>query len=345
MGNPLAKELETNGIVILPNLLTGAQLQEMQVSFNARLKRMRWNNFDGYEKTEKFRHMVHDVLLLDQGFVDAALHRDVIAILRDYLGDQFELVEAKGWKSLPTKRDFHGWHGDAWYDQDSVRDWIPREVKLAVFLTDVASGGFIYVKGTHGQHHPKPLSRDEARALPPERFVEVTGAAGLAFLFDTSGFHRQSIPILKERNAVFYAYHDPTVPLQREDVEYYRYHPLQLNAAFLGHLTGEDQRVLGFGNTNNFQRGYERKSAHASFQLLVEKSYDAQMLLGEFYGRVKGRLRRYGFSQPPSKHGVNKPAVPGFPLNPGRMPAPSLEGCVRLSQDTECKTNGNVEKN
>ena len=230
MGNSLAKELEENGIAILPNLATKKQLQCMQLSFNARLKRMRWNNVDGYEKTERYRHMVHDILLLDQGFVDIALHEDVIGALRDYLGNTFELVEAKGWKSLSTKRDFHGWHGDAWYDQTKVQNWIPREIKLGVFLTDVTSGGFVYVKGSHGKHHPKPLTREEGRALPLERFVEVTGAAGTAFLFDTSGFHRQSTPILHERNAVFYAYHDPSVPLQQEDIDYYRYHPLQLNA-------------------------------------------------------------------------------------------------------------------
>ena len=183
MGNVLAKELEENGIVVIPNLLTAEQLHGMQVSFDARLKRMRWNNFDGYEKTERYRHMVHDVLLLDQGFLDLALHQDVISVLREYLGDEFELVEAKGWKSLPTKRNFHGWHGDAWYDQERVRNRIPREVKLGVYLTDVTRGGFVYVKGTHGIQHPRALSRDEAQVLPTERFVEATGPVGMAFLF------------------------------------------------------------------------------------------------------------------------------------------------------------------
>jgi phytanoyl-CoA dioxygenase PhyH len=300
MGNPLAEEFEKNGILIMPNLLTMEQLHGMQMSFNARLKRMRWNNFDGYEKTERYRHMVHDVLLLDQGFVDVALHQDVMRILREYLGNDFELVEAKGWKSLPTKRDFHGWHGDAWYDQEQVRDRIPREVKLGLYLTDVTTGRFVYVKGTHGQQHPKPLSREEARALPRERFVEVTGPAGMAFLFDTSGFHRQNVPILKERNAVFYAYHDPRVPLQKEDIDYYRYHPLQLNASFLGHLSEEDRHVLGFGNTTNFQRGYERKSTNASFLTLVERGYSTQIIVGEFYGRVKGKLSRLLSARTPS---------------------------------------------
>jgi hypothetical protein len=292
IASSLTKQLEETGIAILPDLLTASQLQSMQRSFDARLKRMRWNNFDGYEKTERFRHMVQDVLTLDQGFIDAALHPVVISTLRDYLGDTFELVEAKGWKSLPTKRDFNGWHGDAWYDQEQVKNQIPREVKLALYLTDVKSGGFVYVKGTHGSQHPRPLSRKEARELPPERFAEVTGPAGLAFLFDTSGFHRQNVPILEPRQAVFYAYHDPKVPLQKEDVEYYRYHPLQLNAAFLGNLSDEKRRILGFGNTINFQPAYERQPKDTHFQRLFDLSYNAKLFGGDYHQRVKAKLKR-----------------------------------------------------
>ncbi len=292
IASSLTKQLEENGIAVIPDLLTADQLRSMQVSFNTRLRRMRWSNFDGYEKTERYRHMVQDVLTLDQAFIDAALHPVVIDALHQYLGYRFELVEAKGWKSLPTKRDFHGWHGDAWYDQERVQDRIPREVKLGIYLTDVRSGGFVYVKGTQGKRRPRPLSREEASSLPRECFVEVTGSAGLAFLFDTSGFHRQNVPILEPREAVFFAYHDPKIPLQSEDLEYYRYHPLQLNAAFLGHLTKDDERILGFGNTTNFQPGYERSPAHAFFEVLVGRTYDAKLFVGEIHQRVKAKLRR-----------------------------------------------------
>src|SRR5207253_10326159 len=109
MLNPLTKELEENGIVIIPDLLTGSQLRGMQVGFNARLRRMRWNDFDGYEKTDRYRHMVQDVLMLEQGFIDAALHPVVISALREYLGDTFELVEAKGWKRSEERRVGKEW--------------------------------------------------------------------------------------------------------------------------------------------------------------------------------------------------------------------------------------------
>src|SRR5947209_5091598 len=83
-------------------------------------------------------------------------------------------VEAKGWLSIPTKYDFHGWHGDSWYDK-AVISHIPREVKLAVYLTDVRSGAFNYLKGTHGKQVPRGVKNDEVNDEMRQRLVEVTG--------------------------------------------------------------------------------------------------------------------------------------------------------------------------
>ena len=218
MNHPLTNELEQNGIVLLPNLITSEQLNTMQRTFEARLGRMRWNDSDGYEKTELYRHMVQDVLTLDQGFVNLALHPILKQVLHEYLGSGFQLVEAKGWRSLPTKRDFHGWHGDAWYDKNLVHD-IPREVKLAIYLTDVRTGAFHYIKGSHRKQHPRPVRSSEVKDVSQSMIVEVTGPAGSAFLFDTSGIHRQGMPILEPRQAIFLNYLDPGVPLQNVDVE------------------------------------------------------------------------------------------------------------------------------
>src|SRR5215471_13303779 len=81
----LVSELEANGIVVMPALLSSDQLQAMQKAFAVRLHRMRWNNFDGYQQTEPYRQMVEDVLLLDQGFVDLALHPLVKEVSTQYL--------------------------------------------------------------------------------------------------------------------------------------------------------------------------------------------------------------------------------------------------------------------
>ena len=84
MTDDVLSALEQDGIAIIPALVAGSQLVGMQLAFESRLRRMRWNNFDGFEKTEPFRHMVQDVLTLDQGFVDAALDPSVKGVLRAY---------------------------------------------------------------------------------------------------------------------------------------------------------------------------------------------------------------------------------------------------------------------
>src|SRR5712692_2811156 len=284
----LTAELETNGIVVLPNLLSAEQLRGMQQAFEARLHQMRWNNFDGYYKTERFRHMIEDVLLLDQGFLDLALHPLVKQILNRYLGPDYELTEAKGWKSLPTRRDFHGWHGDAWYDQAAATE-IYKEIKLGVYLTDVRSGAFNFVKGSHRQQHPRLVKNDEVKDA---QILEVKGPAGTAFLFDTSAIHRQGVPMLEPRQALFYNYHDPRVPLQQEDLIAYRYHPLLLNAAFLGNLSDEDRRILGFGNKSNFVPAFVRRDQPPALYSVFWRFHNAGLRIRGLRERIGTRLRR-----------------------------------------------------
>src|ERR1044072_6354741 len=287
----LAAELDQNGIVVLRNLLSPEQLGGMQRAFALRLQRLRWNNFDGYEKTEPYRHMVQDVLTLDQGFVDLALHPVVKEVLHRYLGDEFELTEAKGWKSIATKRDFHGWHGDAWYDQTHHQTEIPREVKLAMYLTDVKSGAFNFIRGSHRKQHPRMVPGSELKDVSSSEITEVTGTAGTAFLFDTSGIHRQGVPMLEPRQSIFYNYHDPKVRLQKEDVDMYRYHPLILNSSFLGGLTKEDQRILGFGNKTNYIAGWERPVKHPVLQNVFGVALNTRLWVHTYWERIVARLK------------------------------------------------------
>lgn len=287
----LTAELERDGVVVLPHLLSASTLQSMQQAFRARLQNVRWNNFDGYQETEPYRHMVQDVLTLDQGFVDLVLHPLVKAILNRYLKNDFELTEAKGWRSLPTNRDFHGWHGDAWYDQ-SLTQRIEREVKLAIYLSDVRSGAFNYIKGSHRKQHPRLVKNSEVSDVPSAQIAELMGAAGTAFLFDTSGIHRQGVPMLEEREACFFNYHDPKVRVQKEDLDTYRYHPLILNAAFLGNLSDEDQRILGFGNKVRFNAAFTQPGAPSLLYRTFQSAHTAQLHLKDLRGRVNARIRR-----------------------------------------------------
>jgi hypothetical protein len=287
----LVTDLNRDGIVMLPDILSAKQLRGMQQAFAARLRHMRWNNFEGYSKTEPYRHMIEDVLMLDQGFVDLALHPLVKQILNSYMGTNYALTEAKGWKSLPTKRDFHGWHGDSWYDQEAAIE-IHKEVKLALYLTDVRSGAFNFIEGSHQQRHPYDVKRADVKNLPMSELLEVKGKAGTVFMFDSSAIHRQGYPMLEPRQAVFYAYHDPSIPLREEDVNYYRYHPLLLNAAFLGDLSEEDTRILGFGNKTNFQPAFERPDGPSLSYRAFCVSHDARIRMLRVRDRAHAIIKR-----------------------------------------------------
>ncbi len=282
--------LERDGVVCVPNLFRPAQISAMQLAFNARLGRLRWNNLDGYEKTEPYRHMVEDVLTLEQGFVDAALHPIVKQVLARYLSS-FALVEARGWRSLPTRRDFHGWHADEWYDQHATED-LPKEVKLGLYLTDVCSGAFTYIKGSQRKQHPRRIRTADLPDVPPSQIAEIRGPAGTAFLFDTSGIHRQGVPLLELRHVVFFNYHDPLVRLQAGDIESYRYHPLLLNAAFLGDLSDDDRRILGFGDKTNYRPAFDEGLRFTKLHKTFVRMHDASLRLLDLRTRIVVRLNR-----------------------------------------------------
>jgi len=286
----LLEELKENGVVVLPPLLHETEIGEMRRAFEARLGGVRWNDLEGYAG-EPLRHVLDDVLTLEQGFLDIAVHPLVAGVLRRYIGNSFALTEARGWKSLPTRRDFQGWHGDYWYDENRVHE-IAKEVKLGMYLTDVRSGAFSYIKGTHQKQHPRIVQNSELVDVARTQILEISGRAGTAFLFDTSGLHKQATPILEPRYAIFYDYHDPSVPLAQEAVEYYRYHPLLLNAAFLGNLTEEARRILGFGNKGRYKAAFQRTTNHKLLYKTFNAAFAVSLSVSDLHERAVDRLKR-----------------------------------------------------
>jgi len=275
--NSVVETLERDGLVLVDGLVSPQALKAMHEAFSRVLSHLNWNVTRGYHKSDNHRRMVEDILTLDPAFQELALHSRVREVLAAYLGPDYTLTEVKGWETVASRTDFHGWHNDAWYDHSLSE--VPREVKLGLYLTDVDSGQFTYIKGTHVNNRHGHWNENQVRPLA-DRIVEVKGKAGSTFLFDTAGIHRQSAPVLSPRRAVFFNYHDPRIPLQAIDVKAYRYHPLVLNAAFLGDLSAEDRRVLGFGNQLTYQRSYQQEHRyrllHALFTGILSLVIEAE---------------------------------------------------------------------
>lgn len=245
----VVEALERDGIAPLPALLPPASLTRLQEAFALALQRPSFNTWTGFEQTEKWRLVVENALAVDPTMVDVALHPLVLDAIRRYVGPTFTLAEARGWRTIESHKDFHGWHADAWY-REGTRPR-PREVKLGLYLSDVESGHFSYVAGSQGlAPSARHWSPREVAGLPG-RQVHMKGPAGTAFLFDTAGVHRQSVPVLTPRQVVFLNFHDPDVDIQQLDVDWGRYRPLMLNAGMMPDLDDEQRRVLGFGRARS----------------------------------------------------------------------------------------------
>jgi hypothetical protein len=282
----MSVDLERDGLVVLDGLLTDHDLDHARDAFAAAATRLSWNAQPGFFHTDPYRRMVPDVLRLDEAFVRAATDPRVLETCTRYLGDGFILTEAKGWRSNATQRDFHGWHNDAWYERSLPV--APRQLKLALYLSDVDSGAFEYCVGSHRKHRPRHWSNEEAATEGAVR--QVTGRAGTAFLFDSSGVHRQATPILSGRDAVFLVFHDPAVPLQPEDLVANRYRPLLLDAATLGDLDDGQLRALGIGSRALQRRGYRPPASSQTLQRAIEVVTRTHIAATRGWARVRARL-------------------------------------------------------
>jgi hypothetical protein len=80
--------------------------------------------------------------------------------------------------------------------------------------------------------------------------------------------------------------------LDLENIKYYRYHPLMLNAELLGNLYAEDQRILGFGNKTNFQPAFEQPVRTPIGYKTFNAAFAAQLRIGDLAERVGARLKR-----------------------------------------------------
>src|SRR5262249_11834393 len=133
----------------------------------------------------------------------------------------------------------------------------------------------------------------EVAHVPQSDILQIAGPAGTAFLFDSSGIHKQGVPILEPRLAVFYNYHDPNVSLANEAVNYYRYHPLLLNAAFLGNLSKEAERILGFGNKTRYLPAFRRTTEHKFLYRTLSAVFHATIRMSDLRERGTDRLKRF----------------------------------------------------
>ena len=145
--------------------------------------------------------------------------------------------------------------------------------------------------GTHQKQHPRCREPRGSR-FPRSKVLEVTGPAGVVFMFDSWE------PISKVCQSwslgwLFFAtYHSPQIPLSKEAFDYYRYHPLTLNAAFLGDLSQESQRILLVLVTKLLQPSFRRTTQYKLLYRAVNAGLTASMKMTDLRERAVERFNR-----------------------------------------------------
>lgn len=297
----ILSQLEKDGIIILQNFVPSSDLNRMQKAFNNRLEKLNFNSTLGFQRYEMHRDYVEDLLACDQSFMRFAVNPVLINIVREYISSDAILKECRGWRTRIVKKKFHGWHKDGWYDK-KVYKTPPKQLKAVVYLTDVNSGSFSYIKGTHKSIKPNPTLlhehfSDAFIARLKEDIVYASGSAGTVVIFDTSGIHCQSSPNLSPRHAAFYTYHSPAVSIDSSELEFGRYGPLLINNAIIDDtFTIDDLKIIGFFQKEFGSMGQQALTRNPILSSMVRSQVEMSIYLHEyifsFYKRVAAKLKK-----------------------------------------------------
>ena len=293
------QQLNNDGIIILHDIIPEILLKNMQRAFEQKLSHITFNSTYGSQRTEMFRHYVEDLLMVDPSFVKFAINPELMKIVRGYISNDVVLKECRGWQTKIVKKHFHSWHKDGWYDK-KIYSSPPRQLKVVIYLTDVSSGSFSYIKGTHNSVKSNPDILHEHfndQFLEPykENKIFALGKAGTVVIFNTAGIHCQNSPNLLPRNAAFYTFHSPEIQIDQSEMEYNRYEPLLISNEFIDDtFTMSDLKMLGF-----FQKPAASTRAHKLIRYpvlssIVRAELEATIYMHEYifsnFKRITNRI-------------------------------------------------------
>ncbi|MFN0165633.1 MAG: phytanoyl-CoA dioxygenase family protein [Bryobacteraceae bacterium] len=194
------REFEQNGFLLLPHALSTAQVKEL----NAAVDRYRaeypeeWVHF-----SESFIQTV-DVLPNVAGFDAAIENPAILDVLRGLIGDDLTFEEFSIILRNPTREgsDHKSWHRDITREYD--RRMEIDAISMVYYLTDVTETDhcFSIIPGTHG-----PLVDLRPEDVRPGMEVDLTGAAGTAFLFHARSIHSGKLKPQSRQRRTLHVYY------------------------------------------------------------------------------------------------------------------------------------------
>jgi len=209
---PAASALATVGLVHLGRVLSVEECGRIQSYLRDRPVRDPYRSWHGAYLPESaarhpHSHIAHhapsDVVCAPH-LLALANRRDILDLAASVLGCKPTISYLAAWWSYPTDR---GAQHAEFFHRD-VDDW--RFLKLFVYLTPVGrdNGPHVYVRGSAASDKMRAIRRYEdlevERTFGKGSTVALTGAAGEAFMEDTSGLHKGQ-PVVGSPRLIFQA--------------------------------------------------------------------------------------------------------------------------------------------
>ena len=198
-GEAAAEKIRTDGFVALDRPIPLDKLRKIRAALEKRPCFDAWRPARGsfpLEQAPEDSNNVHiaDVASLREA-VEVANDPFILSAVSAYLGCKPTIDDILAWWSLPGRpapleeQFFHR-------DQDSI-----RFVKLFIYLSDVGEddGPHVFVRGSHRSRFllkgGRRFTDDEVFSkVPAEDVIRFTGPFGTAFLEDTYGLHKGTMP-------------------------------------------------------------------------------------------------------------------------------------------------------
>ena len=231
-GSPAAnyqQALDREGYVMLPNLLSPAQIADVFAFIQDKKCKDRWRPQNGLFHVSQAPETCHtadyekETLMNCPHLLEAANNPLVLEVVSEILGCKPTISSMNFWWSLSghdSAEEAENFHRD-------VDEW--HFIKLFIYLTDVTeqSGPHVFVKGSQRESKLLPIRRytDEEveHAFGADRIMTFTGAAGTNFLENTFGFHKGQLP--KTGNRLVFQSQYSLLP-----IHLYKYQPVKIDA-------------------------------------------------------------------------------------------------------------------
>lgn len=301
-------KLEQDGILIIPNFVSGELLKSMQNSFTNNLTKLNFNSTIGFQRYEMYRDYVEDLLSIDPSFVKFAVNPFVMDIVKSYISTDAIVQECRGWQTRIVKEQFHAWHKDGWYDKNIYMNTNPpKQLKAMIYLTDVETGPFSYIKGSHRNISTNPNILHEHFSNEfiknhEQDIVHAIGKAGTVIIFDTSGVHCQHSPNLSLRHAVLYTFNIPNISIDQSELDYGRYMPLLIRNEFIDDTFSIDQlKFLGFLQKAKPAFNPQKYTRYSTLASLIRFELEATIYfhyyVGSNFKRIINKIKKVGIKQ------------------------------------------------